>query len=205
MEPAFARERIRAAAEGARQPPEGRPDRGRRRRERFLSFDVATDVEQPALESLQERAEHAEGVFRRDERGGQHARDGGLRLADAARGTRLCDRRQPLDGSGLGGIERGALAEVLDDVLEGLNLRGQLAGRRPIVAVLGFKRVLGGAEPIDLRKCAPPRAQADQHGHREHADDEAGGETHTDRHPADDAGGAIGDENRVTSCEHTPV
>ena len=51
----LARERIRAAAERACQPAVGRPDRRRRRRERFLPLDVAPDVAQPALEALQER------------------------------------------------------------------------------------------------------------------------------------------------------
>ena len=54
-----------------------------------------------------------------------------------------------------GRIERRTLAEILDDVLERLNLRRQFAGRRAVVAVLGFQRGRRRAEPIDFRVRAP--------------------------------------------------
>ena len=85
---AFARERIAAAAEAVGQPPARRPDGRRRRGERVPPLDVGLHDLQPALEAVEQVAQHAESVFRRADDGREQRR---LR---SARGARLHDRRQ---------------------------------------------------------------------------------------------------------------
>ena len=71
-------------------------------------------------------------------------------------------------------IERGARAEVVDDAFERLNLRGQLAGRRAVAAVLDLEQRVGGAELLDLGAGAPLGAKADQNRQHQHAATPAG-------------------------------
>ena len=147
----LAGERIAAAAERAGQPAVRRPDRRRRGRERLAPLDVAPHVAQTALETLQQIAQHAERVFRRGERRRRDLRDRrrcGSQVPPAARAFTtagsFCIARA------CAGSSVRARAEVVDDALERLNLRRQLAGRRAVAAVLDLERRVGDLQLVDL-------------------------------------------------------
>src|SRR5262245_50816151 len=122
MERGLTAERIRAAAEGSGQPAVCRPDRRRRRGERFLLLDILAHISQTAFQTLQERAQYTEGVFGRRKRGGEDVGDRGVGLRRAAGSVGVKHRREFRYGASLSRIERRARAELVDHVFERLNL-----------------------------------------------------------------------------------
>jgi hypothetical protein len=102
----------------------------------------------------------------------------------------------------LRGIEMGALAQIVDDALERLDLRGQLAGGDTIAAVLDFQHRVGGSQLIDFTPRAPTRAEAYQYRQHQDERDRAGERTQADSAAAYHATGTVGDDNRVTACSH---
>ncbi len=80
----------------------------------------------------------------------------------------------------------------------------ELAGVRAEIAVLEFQCRVCRAQLGDLGQRAPARAETDQHRQHQHRHDGRNRRAETDGQTANDAGGPIGNDYRVTSREHTP-
>ena len=152
-----------ASAERAGQPSARRPNRWRRSGERLANRC------QPVLQSAQQTVERFECLIGRQGLRERVGESGAQLHAAAAGRSRFHYRWKSRHSVALNRLERRSNAKIVDDALERLNLRCQLAGCGAIAAVFHLHRLLDRAKVIDLGLRAPPGAKAGQDRQRERA------------------------------------
>src|SRR5262249_6563669 len=125
-----------------------------------------------------------------------------LRRRSAGR-ARLYYRGKLLHRPHLRRIERRPGAEIVDDRLQGLNLRREFAGGGAIAAVLHLERGIGAAHLIELGLRAPSRPQTHQYRESDDRNDRNDCRTKTDREAPDDATRAISNDNCISTRLHS--